>query len=303
MSSEFKFPEIDTSYWKTKDKAWMAEREAQWPAIEKIVSLNRKKPEVNVIKQYFLKGKMPNWEKYRDWDDLFRHLDLRFFLWLHPSDDPLVLKPLYRSYMESDLVHPRDVLSGYGAFLDNELLRATMPYKALEEYPFPFMGKKNIILFRILFEDLDYAKSSMNRLVRGKDEFEKNAQRLLFEYMGYHHFLNVRGWLMQDKTSTLNLNCLYQYDDVQKWSWTTITSDNTNKFLEEIKPKQGLQAYQKALHCINHFDTEKEGDTGRTRAVFQIRKILDEHDFVPEFRQMWEDVKSGKVEVKDPWKR
>jgi len=59
--------EINTSYWLIKDKAWMEARKAQWPEIERFVEGNRRKSEMNVIKQYFLRGTMPKWEKYWDW--------------------------------------------------------------------------------------------------------------------------------------------------------------------------------------------------------------------------------------------
>lgn len=299
MNTDISLESIDTSYWLTKDKAWMEERKAQWLAIEKVVGLNRKKPEVNVIKQYFLRGKMPKWEKYNNWDDIFRHLDLMMFLWLHPSDAPDVLKPLYRAYMESDLIHAQDVVLGYGSFVDYEFLSATSPYPSLEDYPFPFLGKKSIILFRIMFDDIDYAKDIILRLVGGKDSFDRSAKHL-FEFLGYLHFLYMRNWLLQDVKSPLMLNCLYQYDEVIRWCMTTLTENKTSEFLEDIKPSAGLKSYQKALYCIHHFDTEKEGDTCRTRSVHKIRKILDEREFVSEFKQIWLDVKAGEVEVKDP---
>lgn len=128
MNTQMSLESIDTSYWKTKDKEWVEQRQAQWPAIERVVSLNRRKADVNVIKQYFLRGKMPNWEKYKDWDDLYRHLDLDLFLWLHPSDDHEVLKNLYRIYMESDLIDERDVTRGYGELIGNEFLRAPLSW-------------------------------------------------------------------------------------------------------------------------------------------------------------------------------
>jgi hypothetical protein len=28
---------------------------------------------------------------------------------------------------------------------------------------------------------------------------------------------------------------------------------------------------------------------------------LDDREFFPEFKQMWLDVKAGKIEVQDPW--
>src|SRR5688572_11362615 len=96
---------IDTSYWKTKDAEWVAQREAQWPAIERMVGAERRKSEINVIKDYFMRGKMPNWKKYKEWNGDCRHVDLKVFLWLHPSDDHEVLKSLYKTYMESALIH------------------------------------------------------------------------------------------------------------------------------------------------------------------------------------------------------
>jgi hypothetical protein len=30
--------------------------------------------------------------------------------------------------------------------------------------------------------------------------------------------------------------------------------------------------------------------------------MLDEHDFIPEFKKIWEDVKADKVDIKNPWK-
>lgn len=289
---------IDTSYWLTKDKAWMDERKTQWPVIEKVVGLNRKKTEVNVIKQYFLRGKMPKWEKYRDWDNTFRHLDLMCFLWLHPSSDYEVLKDLYNCYMESDLIHEEDVIGGYGSFLEHELVRATSPYKSLEDYPFPFMGEKNIILFRILFDDINYAKDRIFDLVGGQENFDEYAKHI-FEFLGYGHFLFMSCWLQQYSHSPLSLNSLYQYDEALEWCLTTITANSDNEFLDGTS--QYFQGFQKAFYRIHHFDTIKEGDTGRTHAVQKIRKILDERDFIPEFKQMWEDIKADKIEVKNPW--
>lgn len=294
---------IDTSNWLTKDKVWMESRKIQWLAIERVVKHNRRKTEVNTIKQYFLRGKMPNWEKYRDWDDTFRHLDLNLFLWLHPSNDPEILKVLYKLYIESDLIHPRDVILGYGSFFSHEFMIASSTRDLLlEEYPFPFMGGKNIILFRIMLEDLTYVKAKFSDLVAGNKNFEKQGKHVL-EIMGYDHFLRMRLWLMQDPQSPFCLNNLYQYDDALEWCLTTLTSTHNKEFLKGLVTPKYIQAYQKSLYCLYHFDAKKEGNTGRTHFVHKIRKILDEREFIPEFKQMWLDVKAGKIEVKKPWKR
>ena len=288
---------IDTSFWLTKDKTWMEQRKAQWPEIERVVGLNRRKTETNGLKQYYLRGKMINWEKYRNWNDLFHPFDLAMFLWLHPSNDYDVLKALQRCYMESSLPRPEGSISGYGSFLGHELLRATGPYKSLAKYPFPYMGEKNIIIFRVLFNDLAYAKDQIGSM----ENYNKMTNNP-FEYLGYHHFFKMRNWLLQDSKLPLCVNNLYQYDGVVDWSLTTLTLENAQIFLDEIKNPVALQVYQKALYGFHHFDTEKEGDTGRTHFVHNIRKILDERAFIPEFKQMWLDTKAGLIEVKKPWK-
>ena len=131
--------------------------------------------------------------------------------------------------------------------------------------------------------------------------YKKNTKNP-FEYLGYLHFCYMRSWLLQDSKLPLCVNHLYQYDDVVEWSLTTLTTENKNKFLEEIKNPVSLQVYQKALYGFHHFDTKKEGDTGRTHFVHNIRKILDERAFIPEFKQMWLDTKGGLIKVKKPWK-
>ncbi len=292
---------IDTSYWLTKDKAWMAERNANWPAIEKAVGLERRKGDVTVIKQYYLRGKMPNWEKYRGAsEDMIQHLTLNLFLWLHPSNDPEVLTPLYKLYMESDLIRPVDVVAGYGGFLKNELMNATADW-TLKEYIFPYMGNKNIILFRILFGDLDYAKNGVLQLFEGKREKPDKNMQHVFEFLGYGHFFKLRNWLMQDLDSPLMQNNLYQYEEVLEWCMTTLSVDKENYFLEGIELPVNVKEYQRALYCILHFENEREGDERRIQAMKIVRKMLDERAFIPEFKQMWEDVKSGKVKVKNPW--
>lgn len=292
---------IDTSYWLTKDKDWKEQRNAQWSAIEKAVALDLKKTEVNVVKAYFLRGKMPNWAKYRDWKGLSRHLDLGMFLWLHPSNDPEVLNALYKTYMTSELIHPDDILVGYSFLLSHELSRAPITKKSIADYPFRYMGDKNIIIFRLLFADIDYAKDRVRSLLSPKD-YERKISKT-FEYLGYNHFLKIWAWLMQDAKSPLMLNCLYQYDEVLDWCLTTLTEQNEYKYLSDVAEPVNVQLFQKALYCIYHFDQEKGEVSCRSRALVKVRQLLDDNDFIPEFKQMWEGIKSGEIEVKNPWKR
>ena len=57
--------QLDTSFWLTKDKAWVVERKAKWQDIEPGIALRRNKAETNMAKAYYLRGKQPNWEKLK----------------------------------------------------------------------------------------------------------------------------------------------------------------------------------------------------------------------------------------------
>ena len=250
MSTEMSLKKIDTSYWKTKDKEWVEQRQAQWHAIERVVGSERRKSEVNVIKDYFLRGKMPNWKKYKEWNGDCRHVDLKMFLWLHPSDDHDVLKDLYKTYMESDLIHELDVIKGYGSFVSHEFLSAASSKKTIEEYQFPFMGAKNIVLFRVMFEDVEYAKDRIRSLVGGQANYDKTAREIM-EFLGFSHFLFIRRWLMQNETLPLCVNSLYQYGDVLEWCLTTLTPNNEKEFLDGLQTPEYLKAFQRALYCLH----------------------------------------------------
>jgi len=61
------------------------------------------------------------------------------------------------------------------------------------------MGKKNIIVFRILFEDIAYVKEKVAGLVA--DDYRGLAGKFesTLERFGYRHFLMMGRWLLQDK--------------------------------------------------------------------------------------------------------
>jgi hypothetical protein len=99
MSSEISFPDIDSSCWQTKDKAWMEPRKTEWEKIARMLQHHKSAKALTVIKQYYLRGKMPDWEKFIDWDDYRGHLDIICFLWLHPSWDEVVLRLLRDAYI------------------------------------------------------------------------------------------------------------------------------------------------------------------------------------------------------------
>ncbi|MDO6524094.1 hypothetical protein Q4519_00225 [Motilimonas sp. 1_MG-2023] len=297
--------QLDTSFWLTKDKAWVAERKAKWQDIEPGIALRRNKGETNMAKAYYLRGKQPNWEKLKASDKSPRPLDLMMFLWLHPSDDPEVLTPLFKAYMESDQVHELDILIGL-RFMSTEFIRHTWNTKPLHEYQFPYLGNKNVTLFRIMFADPLYVKNRLQQVIAaGRADVRERklaeANQDIFGMLGYEHFLFFSNWLLQDLTSIFCRDCLYQYLDVLDWCMTTLNYDTD--FIARIQHPSALASYHKALYRIVHFDLEQEGDTPRANAVRYLRELIEQGDFLPEFKQIWQQVKAGEVEVEKPWQR
>lgn len=288
---------INTSYWSLDDAEWVAQREAKWPAIELMVKgFKSKKKSLNPIKDYYLRGKMPNWKGLMYWDDTSRHLDLFMMLWLHPSWDKAVLSELRDAYMASDLVTLDDIKVGFGKFLYSQIQVAASPYRHMQQVRFPYVEGKGELLFDVMMGD------------RGITEYELASPTLLGKKQVYtmprEHLdaiTTMGAWLTIENLLPVNEGFLFQYDGPLEW-WYECCETNDDYF-ENDTHKKYKPYFEKALWRIHNFDTEKECDTCRTRFVHKIRKILDEREFIPEFKQMWLDVKAGRVEVKDPWKR
>jgi hypothetical protein len=287
---------IDTSYWKTDDPEWIAKREAYWPTIERMLKRykSQKKKALNPIRDYYLRGKMPNWKALKDWEDSFRHLDIFLFLWLHPSWDEQVLTELRNAYISSDLVIYEDVFKGFAVFLDSQKTGPTIHFWTMEKLTYPYLDGHGELLFRVLMGDRTVTEYE----IQGHPTYdEKKIFKIPCDDLTAIGAMGA--WLCLKRLLPINEEFLLQYDEPLEW-WYESVKDvdyfNLCEFNKKLKPS----AY-KYLYRICHFDTEKEGDTCRTRFVFKIRKILDEREFVPEIKQMWLDVKAGEVEVKDPW--
>jgi len=289
---------IDTSYWLAKDKNWMAERKAQWETIEPRLKtgMNKAQRAISIIKRYFLKGTVPDFEALSDWKSDFRHLDLLCFIWLHPSKDKQVLKALRDAYIHSPLVDESDVWLGIGGFLRGGEIDASIEFKK---------GKKdtsgwrrytgeNELLFEILIGDLSVP------VYPEKGGTSWSIDKLRSEYRG---IFNMTKWLCNRQLNYINEDCLFQYDNYLEYWYFSCTQ--VKDFDEHAKRKvlEDSDLIQQGLYRIHYFDTEKEGDTCRTRFVNKMRKMLDEREFIAEFKQMWLDVKAGKIEVENPWER
>ncbi len=291
--------EIDTTYWETKNKGWMDERRANW---EKIVPMLRHQKDtakaMNIVKTYYLRGKMPNWKALEAWRSYGGHLDLLCFLWLHPSWDETLLKELRDLYIYSDLIIKKDLSAGFERFLRSQIIGTTSPYNSMDEVDFPYLEGHGELLFRVLlgepiqttYDVMDASKG----LLYGKSYQLHKREISDVCIMG--------GWLCNTVMLPIHNDFLYQYDQPLEW-WYKNCTRNEEYFAKQAQEEAVRYNFKMALYQIHNFNTQKEGDTCRTRFVHKIRKILDEREFISEFKQMWEDTKAGKIEVKDPWKR
>lgn len=102
--------------------------------------------------------------------------------------------------------------------------------------------------------------------------------------------------------TAVNEDFLFQYDRPLEW-WYMCRPVVEDAFDKETFPDNQRKLVKIALYRIYHFDTQKEGDSCRTRFVHKMRKILDERPFIKEFEAMWAQVKSGKIQVEGACER
>ncbi|WP_057832622.1 hypothetical protein [Colwellia sp. TT2012] len=286
---------IDISFWKNQDEAWHLARNENWPSIEFMLSnYKQTKKSLTPIKDYYLKGKMPNWKGLREWSSDDRHLDLFLLLWLHPSHDEAVLTELRDLYINSYQVLMADVNVGFKNFLDSQILRISAGYKWFDKIRFPIVDKPNDLLFKVMFGDDYNAQFEFDDWeLRFKEIFELPKTDL-------YEIWIMSGWLAVENMLPVHQNFLFQYSQPLEW-WYDCVKNLDYFAINNGKNKRLEHVIQKALYRIHHFDTEKEGDTCRTNFVKRLRTMLDEREFVADFKQMWLDVKAGKIEVENPW--
>lgn len=292
------FPNIDTSYWQIKDKQWMAERKAQWPVIEAMLKHHKYAKGKTAVKQYFLKGKMPDFEMFADWESSTRHVDLFIFLWLHPSWDEAVLKPLRDAYMTSDEIIEED-LHGIERFLDCSSTIASIDYTGdtdKEMAHLIYTGGYNEFLFKLMMGDLNQTDYP---LVQKYDVFSTPSVYYLPKDELFS-ILTMSKWLCIKEMHPINNDMLYQYDLPLEWWYQSCTKDEEH-FKKDAQEQTYRELIETALWRIFNFDVGKEGLSPRTTFVLKIRKILDERPFIKEFETMWQRVKAGEITVLNPW--
>src|SRR5690606_17341560 len=293
-AERIEFPVVDTTYWKTKDKEWMAGRHEQWAVIENyfVGPATKSKKAKGILKRYFLHGAMPDFKALKSWKSDERNLDLFCFLWLHPSWDPTVLVPLRDAYIHSPLVLGEDVSAGIELLFRYGAIIAAQDFSGRGEIlDILQTDGHNRLLFEVMMGDI-----SVETIPEQGGKWHRNK----FSYQ-INDVIAMSKWLCNKKLHVINKDCLYQYDIFLEF-WYRFCSVDEDYFNKGANNRY-IPYIEKALYRIYYFNAEKEGDTCRTRFVLQIRKILDQREFIQDFKQLWSDVKTGKIQVGDPWKR
>ena len=305
---------FDTSYWQPKDPAWLAAREAQWSEIEILLFVRDKsKKAVGIIKRYFFKGTLPDWDKLSGWDNHERHLDLMLFLYLHPSQDPAVLAPLRDAYIRLRHVQPRDIETGFQQLRNIGMTQAAgggghrfryeTVAKALPHLLANFsVGDDGYItieahikghserLFRLLFTD------PQQQVI--------NLPKRLPAQIPQHGFRDVWEW-SQWLTLELPLgpcasDMLYQYDYPLEF-WYAQCGCDLPRFDQAARPPGVVELFIMAFYRFQHFFDVHTADDPRAPFVHKVVQMFDTRDFVPPVKLLWNEVKAGEVVVTDPW--
>ena len=299
-------PEIrfKKKYWRLHEKGWLEQRKKSWPPIQNTIQcLLKRKKALPLIKNYYLKGDIPDSDIFDKWDeiesDTGRHLDLFCFLWLHPSDDYAVLKQAMDSYCNSHYVKPEDIIGGVRNFISIAVISACMGGANHVEaganskyHPYGLDGQEELY-FRLLYGDEMKRMTIINPTKSYKDVI------INMPIGNIGSIVSMAQWLCLKELGDYSRTMLYQHE---------LPLDFFFKYAMNDEPiiQQELDWYRKsielAFYRIYRFDMEKEGDTGRTQLVTRLRERLDNRDYHPLLQDIWQKVKGGKIHIRAPWK-
>lgn len=328
------FDGFDASHWKTTDKAWMAERTLQWQEIEPLLYLlDKNKKARAIIKRYFLKGTLPEWEKLHDWNrsSTTRHLDLMLFLYLHPCKDEAVLRPLRDMFMDNPHALPADRLMGFTElclhigpvlpatggthmFQQSELEREipqSMVHLAQAREPYAdckvivaHTDDSNERLFNLMWPEDATQRHVRLPVTRNTYSFKAPRYPVDFEEfpllplpLDLDQLWTMSKWLASPKALAPGArDMLFQYErPLEVWYHFCAR--------EEVSSKAAWRELLLiAVYRIFHFDQQAEGeDSPRTRFVARIKAIFEQREFSPSFQALLAVVRNGEAVVEDPW--
>ena len=284
---------LDKSYWKVDDRNWLQERKVQWGVIAKKLESTKTRKGITVIKQYFLKGKMPDWVKMEDWGDAQGHVDVFMLLWLHPSWDAALLRGLRDQYLAFPGVRLDDVDYGYKKFISSASIASCHDYSSAylnhEDIPWVDTGGHNELLFDVLMDDYCREQIELARV-----EFEARVHPVFhFPKPDLGALISMGKWLCVKRMFPINEDMLYQYDAPLEWWYHGCAQDRN--FLNGPQLEAKLENLTRALCRIYYFSYDAEGDSPRSRFVTKMRAMLNERPFIKEIEEIWLGIKRGEI--------
>lgn len=325
------FDTLDTSHWRTADKGWAQQRLQHWLEIEKLlVLLHKGKKARAIIKRYFLKGLLPDWKALADWNcsNGARHLDLMLLLYLHPSTDDAVLRPLRDQFMNNPDARIEDRLIGFLNMRSLALcacsggtrmawmweLEKELPSHVIDNIPFAagHTDKKRIVM---------HTDGQNERLIQLMWPDTAKRTALLPITQATQHFVRLRGRTGVEELPLLpvmhELANLYLMGD-----WLALPSDlnaGARDMLYQHQHALDIWYHQCAdetvsrtaahrellliaVYRIYRFDTHAEGeDSPRTRFVQRIKSMFEQRAFTASFKALLAVVRDGEAVVHDAW--
>ncbi len=186
--------DFDTSHWLLDDRDWVAQRKQDWLRIETYFKgpAHKAKKAKTIIKRYFLKGDLPDFEVLKDWQSDERHLDIFCFLWLHPSWDGELLTKLRDDFVSDQNVIKEDILEGVGNFRMYGTIMGSQSYSDDE------IGDDNILQTdghnELLFDILTSDKKFNAYLESGREDWS-----IAYDSVEFDSIITMTKWLTYEK--------------------------------------------------------------------------------------------------------
>ena len=277
--------------WQLDNSEWVKNRKKQWDKLEPVLKDHAKptKFALTPIKNYFLKGALPNWKKYQDWDSVhstYRHLDLFTFLWLYPSQNEADMKCLFEIYMNSKFPLNEDVSAGYSLFF--EFLDSCAHNTNFKKPIYLYIDEKDVqTIFKAMF--LGQRKRS------GKTVGNEEISEYQYSRMWFWNLRGAIDWISIKESQFKPFRAIYwvRFDPALEW-WI---ENMTMVAVEDIEFSRDVRVVEKD----NVADFFRKFLSIRKNSIFseiqlelynKLLAVFESEDLPLELRKVWLEIKN-----------
>lgn len=280
------FPNIDKSYWKVEDKAWMKYRREEWKQVEPFY-IQRKKKDLAILKKYFLKGDLSLENKELHGWDFKVKLNLFDFLTLHPSSSLEELSSLRGDYLSYKYIQRGDFSHFLRLSTQAFVSSLCKDKEGNDNYYIPFDID---ILFKAIFGDVNNYGY----------ELHKNFIPFREGKIGFDTLQWVGIWLSLSQLDEQNNKMILQKDFGLEWWYSTLPTDEG--YFKETSNKGKLPYVFLALYRICHYKVSNPYQCSRKDSlVKKIIILLDEGEYIEEIRIIWNLIKTDDGSLENIW--